>query len=101
LQHVSRNTKAGSQDLANPLAEQIVANGGNTQPPLFVGAIASSPFEPPQFYYNDAVPQGIYQSLVDSVNCTNSNDTLECLREQDAADLATEGLLIINQQEPG
>ncbi|KAG7530343.1 hypothetical protein FFLO_05115 [Filobasidium floriforme] len=94
-------TLYGESAGAGSILQHIIANGGNTQPPLFVGAIASSPFEPPQFYYNDTVPQGIYQSLVDSVNCTNSNDTLECLREQDAANLATEGLLIINQQEPG
>jgi hypothetical protein len=36
---------------------QIVANGGNTQPKLFNGAILASPFEPPNYYYNASIPQ--------------------------------------------
>jgi hypothetical protein len=38
-------------------ASQIIANGGNTQPPLFNAAILASPFEPPIFAYNASKPQ--------------------------------------------
>ncbi|KAH7903515.1 Carboxylesterase family-domain-containing protein, partial [Hygrophoropsis aurantiaca] len=38
---------------AGSVLQHIVANGGNTQPPLFSGAITSSTFLPSQYYYND------------------------------------------------
>lgn len=38
-------------------ASQIIANGGNTQPPLFNAAILASPFEPPIYTYNASKPQ--------------------------------------------
>jgi hypothetical protein len=56
LQHVRKRGNRGKDD-ADLGAEQIIGNGGNTEPSLFIGAIASSPFEPPQYYYNDTVPQ--------------------------------------------
>lgn len=49
----------------------------------------------------DSSLQSIYQSLVDSVECNASNDTLRCLRQVDAADLAINAQVIINREEPG
>jgi acetyl esterase/lipase len=42
---------------AGSVLQHIVANGGNTQPPLFNAAISSSMYLPPQYYYNDWLPQ--------------------------------------------
>ena len=42
---------------AGSVIQHIVANGGNTQPPLFNAAITSSTFLPSQYYYNDRLPQ--------------------------------------------
>lgn len=39
--------------------QHIIANGGNTQPQLFQAAIVGSLYLPPQFMYNDAVPEVI------------------------------------------
>lgn len=40
--------------------QQLVAHGGNTQPPLFKAAITSSPFLPSQYQYNDEKPEVIF-----------------------------------------
>lgn len=42
---------------AGAVIQHIVADGGNTQPPLFANAITSSTFLPSQYQYNDRVPQ--------------------------------------------
>lgn len=104
---------------------QIVANGGNTQPPLFQGAILASPFEPPNYLYNASKPQVRYLSfthvphtatdgsvsqpssqmaydhLVTAANCTSATDTLSCLRKADAKLLALAGWFDTAQQTKG
>jgi hypothetical protein len=40
--------------------QQLVAHGGNTQPPLFKAAITSSPFLPSQYAYNHEKPEVIF-----------------------------------------
>ena len=42
---------------AGSVLQHIVANGGNTQPPLFRGAIMESPFLPFQYAYNDPITE--------------------------------------------
>ena len=37
--------------------QHVVANSGQTEPPLFRAAITSSTFLPLQYYYNDTIPQ--------------------------------------------
>ncbi|KEP54437.1 carboxylesterase [Rhizoctonia solani 123E] len=67
---------------------QVVANGGKTNPPLFKRAIASSTYVPPNYKYNDPQAELQYTSLVKNTGCTNSTDTLACLRSLDYATLA-------------
>ncbi|EGN99360.1 hypothetical protein SERLA73DRAFT_108823 [Serpula lacrymans var. lacrymans S7.3] len=74
---------------AGSVLQHIVANEGNTQPPLFRGAITSSTFLPSQYYYNDRVPQSLYEQVVSISGCSSSNDSLACLRTVDANTIQT------------
>ncbi|KAF8869963.1 Alpha/Beta hydrolase protein [Infundibulicybe gibba] len=60
-----------------------IANGGNTQPPLFRGAISSSSYVPSQYHYNDVIPEQLYSQVVSFTNCSVP-DSLSCLRAVDA-----------------
>ena len=42
---------------AGSVLQQLVARGGNTQPPLFRAGMTSSVFLPPQFKFDDDVPE--------------------------------------------
>ena len=42
---------------AGSVLQQVVANGGNTQPPLFKRAMTSSTFLPFQYKYDDPIPE--------------------------------------------
>ncbi|KAG6372175.1 Alpha/Beta hydrolase protein [Boletus reticuloceps] len=69
--------------------QHIVANGGNTQPPLFHAAIVSSTFLPSQYYYNDRLPQLLYNEVVTMTGCASSAETLTCLQSVEADMLQT------------
>ncbi|KAF8871826.1 Alpha/Beta hydrolase protein [Infundibulicybe gibba] len=60
-----------------------IANGGNTQPSLFRGAISSSSYVPSQYYYDDVIPEKLYSQVVALTNCSVP-DSLSCLRAADA-----------------
>ncbi|THU87356.1 alpha/beta-hydrolase [Dendrothele bispora CBS 962.96] len=62
---------------------RIVIWGESSDPPLFIGAIAGSLYLPSYHPYNDNIPETIYNEAVDQTNCTNSQDTLSCLRNTD------------------
>ncbi|KAF8150917.1 Alpha/Beta hydrolase protein [Crassisporium funariophilum] len=68
---------------AGSVLQQVVANGGNTQPPLFRGAITSSSFLPSQYQFDDRIPEILYSEVVSQTNCTSAKDTLGCLRTAD------------------
>ena len=42
---------------AGSVLQHVVANGGNTNPPLFRAAITSSTYLPSQYKYNDRIPE--------------------------------------------
>ncbi|KAF9475480.1 alpha/beta-hydrolase [Pholiota conissans] len=68
---------------AGSVIQHIVANGGNTHPPLFQAAITSSTFLPAQYKFNDRIPEIVYSETVAQTNCSSSTDTLACLRNAD------------------
>ncbi|KAG8212820.1 Alpha/Beta hydrolase protein [Butyriboletus roseoflavus] len=74
---------------AGSVLQHIVANGGNTQPPLFNAAITSSTFLPSQYYYNDRVPQLVYDEIAAMTGCTSNADTFTCLQSVKAETLQT------------
>ncbi|KAF8442075.1 Alpha/Beta hydrolase protein [Boletus edulis BED1] len=74
---------------AGSVLQHIVANGGNTQPPLFHAAIVSSTYLPPQYYYNDRLPQLLYNEVVTMTGCASSAETFTCLQSVEADMLQT------------
>ncbi|KAK0239582.1 Alpha/Beta hydrolase protein [Armillaria nabsnona] len=68
---------------AGSAIQQVIANDGNTSPPLFRSAITSSSFLPSQYAYNDAVPEFLYNTAVSRANCTSAANSLTCLRNTD------------------
>ncbi|KAF7343276.1 Carboxylic ester hydrolase [Mycena venus] len=74
---------------AGSVLQHIVANGGQTKPQLFRGAITSSTYLPSQYNYNDPIPEFLYNEVVAQANCTNATDSMACLRATDVQILAT------------
>ncbi|KAI5887766.1 alpha/beta-hydrolase [Schizophyllum commune H4-8] len=64
---------------AGSVLHHVIANGGKTEPPLFRKAMLSSLFIPPEYAYDDEVPESIYHSLLNRIGC----NSLQCLREVD------------------
>ncbi|THV05677.1 alpha/beta-hydrolase [Dendrothele bispora CBS 962.96] len=88
LQWVQQHVCAGS------VLNHIIANNGQTDPPLFIGGISSSMYLPSYYPYNDNIPEAVYNEVVDQTNCTNSQDTLSCLRNTDVALLSAANIQI-------
>ncbi|KAK0463611.1 Alpha/Beta hydrolase protein [Desarmillaria tabescens] len=81
----SRVTIWGVSAGAGSVIQHIIANDGQTSPPLFRAAITSSSFLPSQYAYNDVIPE--VQSLrhvKDETSCTSAANSLACLRNVDA-----------------
>ncbi|KAL1741798.1 Alpha/Beta hydrolase protein [Schizophyllum fasciatum] len=64
---------------AGSVLHHITANGGKTSPPLFKRAILSSLFIPPEYPYDDPIPEAIYKDVLTQVGC----NSLQCMREVD------------------
>ncbi|KWU41571.1 cephalosporin esterase precursor [Rhodotorula sp. JG-1b] len=84
---------------AGSIMNHVIAYGGNTQKalglsdPLFEAAIGSSVFLPSQFKYDSDIVEGIYNSLADTVGCTNSTvGVFRCLQATDAAIISSAGV---------
>lgn len=65
---------------AGSVLQHLIANGGNTQPPVFRRAITSSTFLPFQYKFDDPIPETVFSDVAKGVNCTDSADVMECLR---------------------
>ncbi|KAJ7227670.1 alpha beta-hydrolase, partial [Mycena rebaudengoi] len=63
--------------------QHVIANNGQTQPPLFRGAIASSPFLPSQYKYDDRIPELIFSQIANQANCSSAAEPMACLRDTD------------------
>ncbi|KAJ7448568.1 Alpha/Beta hydrolase protein [Mycena latifolia] len=75
----SKATIWGESAGAGSVLQQVVANGGKTEPQLFRAAITSSTFLPSQYQFND--------HLTDTLNfdsCATAEDSMACLRAVDA-----------------
>ncbi|KAJ3568627.1 hypothetical protein NP233_g5589 [Leucocoprinus birnbaumii] len=85
----TRVTIWGESAGAGSVIQHIVANDGNTQPPLFHAAMTSSTYLPPQYAFNDRIPEQLFAEVADQSGCSAASDTLDCLRQADV-DLLTE-----------
>lgn len=82
---------------AGSVLQHLVANGGQTDPPLFRAAMTSSTFLPSQYAFNDPQAETLYNTVVSSTGCSNATDTLSCLRALDANTLqATNAAISVN-----
>ena len=72
---------------------QVIANGGNTNPPLFSKTLASSPFWPKTYKYDAPEAQSIYDTLADLTGCSGA-DSLACLKAVDVQTIRTAALAI-------
>ncbi|KAK7032678.1 COesterase domain-containing protein [Favolaschia claudopus] len=74
---------------AGSVLQHLVANGGQTKPQLFRGAITSSSFLPSQYRFDDRIPELLFSEFVNQTNCATANDALTCLRGVAATTLET------------
>ncbi|KAI0782410.1 cephalosporin esterase [Irpex lacteus] len=79
---------------AGSVIQHMLAHGGNTQPPLFKGAISGSLYLPPQYHFNDRIPEQIYSEFVEMTGCTNATDTFGCLVNADVDTLQAANVAI-------
>ncbi|KAF9268298.1 alpha beta-hydrolase [Marasmius fiardii PR-910] len=79
---------------AGSVIQHIIAEDGKTTPQLFRGAMTSSTFLPSQYAFNDTIPETLYNEAVSQTNCSQSSDTLACLRATDAQVLQTTNMNI-------
>ncbi|KAJ7835554.1 alpha/beta-hydrolase [Mycena olivaceomarginata] len=80
----SKVTIWGESAGAGSVLQQVIANGGQTEPQLFRGAITSSTFLPSQYNFNDRIPELLFSEVVAQTNCTTATDAMACLRAADA-----------------
>ncbi|KAL4925007.1 Alpha/Beta hydrolase protein [Aspergillus undulatus] len=79
---------------------QVLANGRNGRPKLFQKALASSPFWPRTYKYDDPEAEDIYSRFVELTGCNNNNtnyndgDTLSCLKKVDVQTIRDASLVI-------
>ncbi|KAJ7178153.1 alpha/beta-hydrolase [Mycena filopes] len=83
----ARVTIMGQSAGAGCMLQHVVAHGGNTQPSLFRGVIAHSPYLPPQYQYDEPIPEALYSTVASHLSCQSSRDSLACLRSTDASAL--------------
>ncbi|KAJ3841175.1 Alpha/Beta hydrolase protein [Lentinula raphanica] len=74
---------------AGSVLQHVIAQDGQTSPPLFRGAITSSTFLPSQYPFDDPIPEGLFAEVVSQSNCSSASDALACLRAADVSVLRT------------
>ncbi|OBT89734.1 hypothetical protein VE02_01367 [Pseudogymnoascus sp. 03VT05] len=72
---------------------QVVANGGKTKPRLFTKALASSPFWPKAYKYNEPEAQELYDTMARLTGCAGKN-SLACLKAVDVQTLRDASLVV-------
>ncbi|KFY70392.1 hypothetical protein V499_09209 [Pseudogymnoascus sp. VKM F-103] len=72
---------------------QVIANGGKTHPPLFTKALASSPFWPKAYKYNEPEAQALYDTMAKLTGCEGKN-SLACLKAVDVQTLRDASLIV-------
>ena len=78
---------------AGSVVAQVIANGGNTAPPLFSKALASSPFWPKTYKSDSPEAQALYDTLANLTGCYGPH-SLQCLKAVDVQTIRTAALQI-------
>ncbi|KAJ6451953.1 Alpha/Beta hydrolase protein [Mycena sanguinolenta] len=71
---------------AGSVLQHVIAHNGQTTPQLFRAAITSSTYLPSQYWYNDSIPQNLFNNISAQAGCGDV-DALDCLRTVDTARL--------------
>ncbi|KAL6702832.1 hypothetical protein ACN47E_000918 [Coniothyrium glycines] len=79
-----RVTISGESAGAGSVMLLSTAKSGTLGTSLFQNAIAASPYLPPQYDYNASVPTQRFQDFASRAGCSNTTDTLVCLRGKDS-----------------
>lgn len=82
----------GGSVVAQVLANNNGRRRGNQK--LFSKALASSPFWPKTYRYDDPQAEDIYTQLVDLTGCAGASDSLSCLKSVDVQKIRDANLLI-------
>ncbi|TFL07455.1 Alpha/Beta hydrolase protein [Pterulicium gracile] len=82
-----RVTLWGQSAGAGSILQQAIANDGETGTALFRNIITSSTFLPPQYKFDDDIPEGLFYEVVSQSNCCCAQDKIACLRDADPAAL--------------
>ncbi|KAL4807357.1 Alpha/Beta hydrolase protein [Aspergillus unguis] len=73
---------------------QVLGNGRHGRPKLFNKALASSPFWPKTYRYDDDEAEEIYTRLVHLTGCGGARDALACLKSVDVQTIRDASLVI-------
>ncbi|KAI9927631.1 hypothetical protein MW887_003252 [Aspergillus wentii] len=73
---------------------QVLANGRGNNPKLFSKALASSPFWPKTYAYDSPEAEAIYDQLTALTGCSNTADSLACLKTIDVQTIRNASLAI-------
>ncbi|TFK27827.1 alpha/beta-hydrolase [Coprinopsis marcescibilis] len=76
--------------------QHMVANGGNTRPPLFRGGILSSLLLNPQPRFNHPIPEAVFARSVALIGCS-ARDKMACLRTTDVGVLQAANVQICKE----
>ncbi|KAI0973891.1 carboxylesterase [Xylaria arbuscula] len=79
----TRVTISGESAGGGSVMLQTMANGGREGGALFQGVIASSPYLPTQWDFDDAWPTLSYQSFAEEAGCSDAEVVFECLQSVD------------------
>ncbi|KAF8158910.1 alpha/beta-hydrolase [Mycena galopus ATCC 62051] len=74
---------------AGSIIQHIISRNGETSPQLFRAGITSSTFLPSQYFYNDTIPQALFDDVAAQAGCNGINvNPVECLRAVDSTTMA-------------
>ncbi|KAI9035116.1 putative carboxylesterase [Aspergillus affinis] len=73
---------------------QVLANGRHGNPKLFSKALASSPFWPKTYRYDDPQAEAIYDTFVNLTGCATAKDSLACIKSVDVQTIRDASLTI-------
>ncbi|TFK27821.1 cephalosporin esterase [Coprinopsis marcescibilis] len=93
----SKVTIWGESAGAGSVLQHLIAHEGNTEPPLFRGAILSSPYLPPQYPFDHDIPESMFSNVLALTGCSESSDPTECLRAADPTVLQAANLQVNNE----
>ncbi|KAI1306169.1 carboxylesterase [Xylaria venustula] len=90
----TRVTISGESAGGGSVMLQTMANGGREGDALFQGVIASSPYLPTQWDFDDAWPTLSYQYFVEEAGCSDAEVKFECLQTADTVVLQNASAIV-------